>query len=92
MDEEKKEQRVKLMEGAASLATIPGVIGYRFGVPIPSERPVVDSTFAVGLSMSFQDQAAAAAYQDHPVHQKFVEQYVKPLVSRVVVYDFGTDV
>lgn len=46
---------------------------------------MVDGSFAVAISMSFTD-AAAEAYQ---IHQKFVEQYVKPLVTRLVVYDFG---
>lgn len=85
-DEQKRE---KLLEGAAGLTEIPGVLEYRYGRAIPSPRPVVDSSFAVAISMTFVDQAAADAYQAHPVHQKFVADYVKPLASRFVVYDFG---
>src|SRR5690606_13504305 len=90
LNETNQDQQAKLLEGAASLATIPGVIGFRSGIPIPSDRPVVDSSYSVGISMSFQDQEAADAYQDHPVHEAFIEQYVKPMVAKVVVYDFGT--
>jgi len=84
-DDEKGE---KILAGAAKLAEIPNVLEYRFGKAIPSTRPVVDSSFAVALSMTFPDQAAADAYQSHPLHQKFVNECVKPLTSRVVVYDF----
>lgn len=85
-DEEKQE---KLLEGVATLGEIPGVSEFRYGRAIPSPRAVVDDTFAVSISMSFPDQATAEAYQAHPLHEEFVEQYVKPLVSRFVVYDFG---
>ena len=83
-----EEKREKLLEGAAKLSAIPNVLNYQYGKAIPSPRPVVDSSFAVALSMSFTDEAAAEAYQVHPVHQDFVENYVKKLTSKVLVYDF----
>lgn len=82
-------KREKLLKGTAMLATIPGALEFRSGSAVPSPRPVVDDSFAVAISMTFKDQAAADLYQDHPLHHEFVEQYVKPLVSRLVVYDFG---
>jgi hypothetical protein len=84
-----KGKQDQLLTAAARLAEIPGVLEYRFGRPVPSSRPVVDSSFAVALSMTFPDQAAADSYQNHPLHQEFVQQYVKPLTSRLVVYDFS---
>lgn len=89
VDENAEEKREKLLEGAARLAEIPGVLEYRYGRAMPSPRPVVDDSFAVAISMTFSDQAAADAYQSHPIHGEFVEQYVKPLTPRFVVYDFG---
>jgi len=83
------EHQAKLEEGTRMLATIPGVLEYRYGVPVPSPRGVVDDTFAVGISMTFTDQAAAETYQAHPIHQKFVAEYVKPIVKRFVVFDFA---
>lgn len=82
-------KRDRLLAGAATLAEIPNVLEFRSGKAIPSSRPVVDSSYAVALSMSFADQAAAEAYQSHPIHREFVEQCVKPLTSKVLVYDFG---
>lgn len=90
LKDESAEMRLKVLEGAAALDAIPGVLEFRAGEMIPGAREIVDNTFAVGLSMTFPDQEAADVYQEHPIHQEFVEKYVKPFASRVVVYDFGT--
>src|SRR5690625_278320 len=90
LKDESADMRRKLLDGAAKLGAIPGVLEFRTGGMIPGTREIVDNSFAVGLSMTFPDQAAADYYQEHPIHQEFVEKYVKPLTSRVVVYDFGT--
>jgi hypothetical protein len=42
----------------------------------------------VALNLTFTAKEAEAAYQAHPQHLEFVASYVKPLVKRVVVYDF----
>jgi hypothetical protein len=83
------EHQAKLEEGTRMLRDIPGVLEYRYGVPVPSPRGVVDDSFAVAISMTFTDQAAADTYQAHPIPQKFVTEYVKPLVKRFVVFDFA---
>ncbi len=84
------ENQLKVLEGArATLPRIPGVLEFRSGVPVPSPRGVVDDSFAVAISMTFADQAAADAYQTHPIHDEFVERHFKPNVKRFVVYDFA---
>jgi hypothetical protein len=80
--------RDQLLEGARKLANIPGVLEFRTGVPFPSPRAVVDDSFAVAISMTFKDQAAADAYQTHPIHAEFVEKCVRPLARRLIVYDW----
>lgn len=83
------ENRDRLLAGARELlGAIPGVLEYRCGRPVPSPRGVVDDSFAVAISMTFADQAAADLYQAHPLHVKFVNDYVKPYVKRFVVYDW----
>lgn len=80
----------RLLAGARELlAPIPGMLEFRCGTPVSSTRGVVDDSFSVAISMTFADQAAADAYQKHPLHVKFVEQYVKVLVRRFVVYDWS---
>lgn len=84
------ENRDRLLAGTRDyLARIPGVQEFRAGVPVPSPRGVVDDGFAVAISMTFVDQAAADVYQQHPLHIDFIERCVKPHVKRLVVYDFG---
>ncbi|BET65722.1 hypothetical protein ASA1KI_06400 [Opitutales bacterium ASA1] len=84
------ENRERLLAGAREfLGPIPGVLEFRCGVPVPSPRGVVDDGFAVAISMTFVDQAAADVYQAHPLHVEFIEKCVKPYVRRLVVYDFG---
>lgn len=72
------------------LAEIPGVMEFREGPPVPSPRGVVDDSFTAAISMTFASQADADAYQTHPLHQKFVQEVVKPHVKRLLVFDFGT--
>lgn len=84
------DNRERLLAGARELlAPIPGMLEFRCGTPVPSPRGVVDDSFAVAISMTFADQAAADAYQRHPLHVQFVEQCVKPHVKRFVVYDWA---
>lgn len=84
------ESRDKVLAGAREfLPRIPGVTEFRCGAPVPSPRGAVDDSFAVAISMSFADQAAADVYQAHPLHMRFVEEAFKPNVRRFVVYDFG---
>src|SRR5687768_4067029 len=47
----------KIIRTSREFANIPGVVSIRAGRPLPSTRPVVDSTFDVGLSMTFTDAA-----------------------------------
>lgn len=79
-----------LFEGARQLETIPGVKNFRCGLPVPSPREVVDDSFQVAISMDFDDQSAADAYQSHPDHVKFVEEVFKKYAARCVVYDYAS--
>ena len=89
-DKPQDEHRAKLLEGAERLlATIPGVSNFRYGPALASSRAAVDDSFAMAISMDYTSHEAGATYQSHPQHIEFVEQYVKPLAKRFVVYAFG---
>ena len=79
--------RDRLLAGAKKLGEIPGAVGFRCGTALPSKRSVVDDSFAVGITMSFKTQEEADVYQAHPIHTDFVENCLKPLSRRFVVYD-----
>jgi hypothetical protein len=79
----------ELIAGADQLLkTIPGVLKFHVGKMSPSKRSAVEQSYQVALNLTFPDKPAEQAYQTHPQHLEFVEQYVKPLVMKVVVYDF----
>lgn len=89
-DKPNESGRAKLLAGAEQLLqAIPGVDNFRYGAPVPSPRAAVDDSFAMAISMDFADQAAADTYQSHPNHVRFIEEYVKPLSKRFLVYDFA---
>jgi len=80
----------KLVEAANRLLPgIPGVIKFHAGRMVGSPRPVVEQTYSVALNVIFNSKEAEAAYQTHPQHVEFVTNFVKPLVKRVLVYDFA---
>jgi hypothetical protein len=70
------------------LPSIPGVTTFHVGKMAPSPRPVVEQSYQVALNIIFPDREAHDNYQVHPQHTEFVAQYVKPLVKKVLVYDF----
>jgi len=79
----------ELVAGANRLLkNIPGLLHFHAGKMSPSQRSVVEKSYQVALNLAFRDKAAEQMYQNHPGHTEFVEKYVKPLVERVVVYDF----
>jgi Stress responsive A/B Barrel Domain len=61
------------------------------GQPLASERPVVDDSFDVGLIMRFANQADLSIYEKHPVHVKAVNDVLKPMAAKLLVYDVITD-
>lgn len=74
--------------GEKLLRSIPGVLQHHMGKMVPSARPVVDQSYQVALNLIFPDKKSQDDYQSHPQHVEFVAKYVKPLVKKVVVYDF----
>ena len=82
-----KEDLKKLIEGLRTLSKIETIREFHIGVPASTEkRPVVDASFSVSELLFFDDVEGQNIYQEHPVHQKFVENY-SHLWERVIVYD-----
>lgn len=89
-DKGQDELAVKMARGAEELLSgIPEARNLRIGQPVSSPRGTVDESYAVALSMDFENQAAADTYQTHPKHVEFVEKYVKPYAKRTLIYDFA---
>jgi hypothetical protein len=80
-------QRAGFRRGVESLAAIKHVEQVYVGTPaaVP-DRPVVDKTFSVGLTVICRDVAAHDAYQADPIHLAFVAKF-KSCWTRVQIYD-----
>ncbi|RNC86146.1 MAG: Dabb family protein [Balneola sp.] len=77
----------QLIEGLNTLREIEEVKELLIGTPASTlEREVVDNSFHVSELMYFENVEAQDAYQEHPIHKEFVENY-SHLWERVVVYD-----
>ena len=80
--------REHLMQATQRLRQIPGVLDIRFGEAISSDRTIVDDSFDVGVYFYFNDVASMNRYLVHPLHQKTVQEDIKPLVSEIRAHDF----
>lgn len=77
----------KFIEGVKGLAAISYLRDVHVGVPVPSDRPVVDSSYHVSLLTLFNSKADHDAYQVHPIHEEFLAKYAKVMCERVLVTD-----
>lgn len=82
------EVRAQITEASKELRQIPGIRDLQVGTAIPSERPIVDDSFSLGLYMRFDSVADMNAYLTDPKHVEFVDTQVRPYLEKLVVYDF----
>ena len=82
-DEQKKTFADK---GLMALSKISSISQFYYGPPAMTPREVVDNSYDFALVCHFKDQAAHDAYQDDPIHLKFIEDF-KDLWEKVQVYD-----
>ena len=81
------EDLAMLAQGVESLRAIPQVRTLHIGVPAATDaRDVVDHSWSLSESMTFDSVAEQAAYQPHPLHKAFIER-CGHLWAKVVVYD-----
>jgi hypothetical protein len=81
--------RQRYIENSRQLGKLPMVMRYQVGTALPpDQRPVVDSSYDVAIVASFANREALGNYLAHPEHRRILDESLKPLVDRVVVYDF----
>jgi len=82
-----KEDLNKLLAGLKTMEKIETVRKIHIGVPAATEqRSVVDGSFSASELLFFDDLAGQKTYQDHPIHQKFIQD-CSNLWEKVIVYD-----
>ena len=75
-----------LLEGLRSLATIPCLKLAHIGTPAATTREVIERTYAYSWLCLFESAADEEAYQQHPIHDAFRDQYAM-YWDKVVIYD-----
>jgi hypothetical protein len=80
--------RSRLVEVSRSFASLPGVLQVTAGAVLPSDRGIVDSSFDVAIVMTFANRQALADYLESPRHRQATHEVLRPLTSKVIVYDF----
>jgi hypothetical protein len=78
---------LELKAGLESLRGIGVVKGLFIGTPCATNRPVIDRSYSVGLTVIFNSMAEHEAYQIDPLHLKFVEEHSSKWTA-VKIYDF----
>ena len=82
------EMRKQFIKDSSVLNTLPGVINRHVGIVVQSDKKNVDDSFDVAVTVTLKDKKALQAYLDNPKHKQVLEQKLKPLVKRVVIYNF----
>jgi len=83
------EMREKFIHASRALETLPGVLSRHVSAVISSKRPKVDDTFDVAVTVTFENKNALKQYMQSKQHKKMLHDQLKPLVNRIVVYNFG---
>jgi hypothetical protein len=79
----------KFIGGLQSLTQIESLKLADIGVPAETDRPVIDRSYSYSWLNIFDSKADHDAYQEDPIHLKFVEDCAS-LWDRVVIYDSVT--
>lgn len=88
-DHDSAAARERYIEATRSLAELPMVWRYKIGTALPGGREVVDSSYDVAIVATFENAQALDAYLNHPEHRKVLDERLKPLVDKVIVYDLA---
>ena len=83
--------REQFINASRALETLPGVLSRHVSAVIPSDRPKVDDTFDVAVTVTFENAAALEKYMQSQKHKNMLKDQLKPLVNRIVVYNFGNN-
>lgn len=81
-------QMAEISHRTQQLERMGGIQQLYIGKAIASHRNIVDDSFDMGIYIRFDSIAAMNRYLAHPQHINLVNQYIKPNINRILVYDF----
>lgn len=76
-----------IIAACEALRAVPGVRSLHTGTALPSDRPIVDDSFDVGLTVRLDSAADLSAYATDPLHVKKKTEVLVPLTRKLLVYD-----
>jgi hypothetical protein len=79
--------RQKLRDASQELRSIPGLRFLDHGTALASERPIVDDSFDLAFVMRFESADALQTYEKNPLHVRKVNETLKPLSRKILIYD-----
>jgi len=80
------DQRQTFHEELEKLRGIEVIRTIYIGKPAPTDRPAVDRTYDVALTILLDDMNGHDIYQKHPLHRQFLDQ-CSGFWTKVVIYD-----
>jgi len=83
-----RDHQRRIIEASKKFRGMAGVLKVSTGRGQPSDRDIVDDSFDVGIVITFASAADMQRYLVHPVHVAAVTDIIRPLTSRILVYDF----
>ena len=87
-DDVSDKQVSKIIEDTQVLRSINVVQDLKVGRPVESERASVDDSFSFALTVTFKNSADMQAYIVDETHIAYVKSAIKPVLKKIVVYDF----
>ncbi|MFD2570840.1 Dabb family protein [Spirosoma soli] len=78
--------KAKLLEGLNKLAKVPTIKMVHIGTPAATNREVINRDYTFSWLCFFNSPADEEAYQKHPIHDEFRNNYAS-LWEKVVIYD-----
>jgi len=76
----------KFLEGLKEMGTIESISLLHIGTPADTDRPVIDNTYHYSFLIGFKDRKGHDIYQEHPIHDKFRNEY-SDMWTKLLVYD-----
>ena len=80
--------REQLLAAADALREIPGVSSVTAGKMLPSNRPIVDSSYDLAYVISFPSQEQMNQYVQRPEHLRLKKEVLDRYVAKYLIYDF----
>ena len=80
------EDKKKLIEGLRKLSKVKTIKSFHIGQPAPTNRDVIERSYAISWLAVFENGEEQESYQKDPIHLKFIEE-CSSVWSKVIVYD-----